>query len=281
MHRTLFASNGTLSTVWKSEGLRDHRWDYGSGCAPPQHCGKAQGQHEWRIALKPCGGDKPKWPPVLSCSGLKPSGDTEFLVAGPHVPCCSAWLRQEGPDEASQRSFHTGLQGIESRGVLSGEFSGSSLGSSFHIISSCNVFPAFQHVPTCSNDGEEVHSAIYCHAYTTPISHHFTPYATQESRQLNEPPFSIVEPPTVFEWFWYVLIASTLVKGSDSPSLSGWDVASQAIGYTLPECTMIREPRPWQLPGWKSPWMLKRDTLTALCCQPDMIWELVGMQHYH
>lgn len=35
--------------------------------------------------------------------------------------------------------------------------------------------------------------------------------------------------------------------------------AYKAIGYTLPECTMIREPRPWQLPGWKSPWMLKRE----------------------
>lgn len=37
-------------------------------------------------------------------------------------------------------------------------------------------------------------------------------------------------------------------------------VLLQAIGYTLPECNLMREPRPWQLPGWKSPWMLKRET---------------------
>lgn len=60
-------------------------------------------------------------------------------------------------------------------------------------------------------------------------------------------------------------------------------MASQAIGYTLPECTMIREPRPWQLPGWKSPWMLKRDTLTAITANLMfvLIWKLVGMQHDH
>ncbi|CAE7241814.1 rpsT [Symbiodinium pilosum] len=33
--------------------------------------------------------------------------------------------------------------------------------------------------------------------------------------------------------------------------------AYKLIGYTLPECNYVREPRPWQLPGWKSPWMLK------------------------
>mmetsp|Transcript_12808 Transcript_12808/g.30436 ORF Transcript_12808/g.30436 Transcript_12808/m.30436 type:complete len:269 (-) Transcript_12808:35-841(-) len=33
--------------------------------------------------------------------------------------------------------------------------------------------------------------------------------------------------------------------------------AYKLIGYTLPECNFVREPRPWQLPGWKSPWMLK------------------------
>jgi len=33
--------------------------------------------------------------------------------------------------------------------------------------------------------------------------------------------------------------------------------AYKIIGYELPECNFVREPRPWQLPGWKSPWMLK------------------------
>jgi len=33
--------------------------------------------------------------------------------------------------------------------------------------------------------------------------------------------------------------------------------AYKIIGYELPECNYVREPRPWQLPGWKSPWMLK------------------------
>jgi len=35
--------------------------------------------------------------------------------------------------------------------------------------------------------------------------------------------------------------------------------AFKLIGYEVPECNMVREPRPWQLPGWKSPWMLKRE----------------------
>mmetsp|Transcript_22527 Transcript_22527/g.49780 ORF Transcript_22527/g.49780 Transcript_22527/m.49780 type:complete len:305 (-) Transcript_22527:132-1046(-) len=35
--------------------------------------------------------------------------------------------------------------------------------------------------------------------------------------------------------------------------------AYKTLGYTLPESFFLREPRPWQLPGWKSPWMLKRE----------------------
>jgi len=35
--------------------------------------------------------------------------------------------------------------------------------------------------------------------------------------------------------------------------------AFKLIGYEIPECNLVREPRPWQLPGWKSPWMLKRE----------------------
>jgi len=35
--------------------------------------------------------------------------------------------------------------------------------------------------------------------------------------------------------------------------------AFQKLGYEVPECNFVREPRPWQLPGWKSPWMLKKE----------------------
>lgn len=31
------------------------------------------------------------------------------------------------------------------------------------------------------------------------------------------------------------------------------------LGYEPPECLDLREPRPWQLPGWKSPWTLKTE----------------------
>jgi ribosomal protein S20 len=33
----------------------------------------------------------------------------------------------------------------------------------------------------------------------------------------------------------------------------------KTLGYEVPRCFFTREPRPWQLPGWKSPWMLKRE----------------------
>ncbi|CAK9106797.1 30S ribosomal protein S20 [Durusdinium trenchii] len=46
-----------------------------------------------------------------------------------------------------------------------------------------------------------------------------------------------------------------LIQKPEDPFTPAWKV----IGYTLPECNMLREPRPWQLPGWKSPWMLKRE----------------------
>lgn len=46
-----------------------------------------------------------------------------------------------------------------------------------------------------------------------------------------------------------------LIKRPDDP----FTPAYKAIGYTLPECNLMREPKPWQLPGWKSPWMLKRE----------------------
>jgi len=35
--------------------------------------------------------------------------------------------------------------------------------------------------------------------------------------------------------------------------------AYKVLNYDMPICYKAREPRPWQLPGWKSPWMLKRE----------------------
>mmetsp|Transcript_122904 Transcript_122904/g.244450 ORF Transcript_122904/g.244450 Transcript_122904/m.244450 type:complete len:270 (-) Transcript_122904:114-923(-) len=35
--------------------------------------------------------------------------------------------------------------------------------------------------------------------------------------------------------------------------------AFKVLGYEVPACHLVREPRPWQLPGWKSPWVLKRE----------------------
>mmetsp|Transcript_23967 Transcript_23967/g.55330 ORF Transcript_23967/g.55330 Transcript_23967/m.55330 type:complete len:339 (-) Transcript_23967:63-1079(-) len=32
--------------------------------------------------------------------------------------------------------------------------------------------------------------------------------------------------------------------------------AFEVLGYEVPKHDMLREPRPWQLPGWKSPWVL-------------------------
>lgn len=31
------------------------------------------------------------------------------------------------------------------------------------------------------------------------------------------------------------------------------------LGYTMPKCTWLREPRPWQLPGWKSAMDLRKE----------------------
>jgi hypothetical protein len=50
-------------------------------------------------------------------------------------------------------------------------------------------------------------------------------------------------------------IAKGLLEKPEDPFIPAYKV----IGYEMPPCYMTREPRPWQLPGWKSPWMLLRE----------------------
>eukprot|EP00930_Biecheleria_cincta_P031002 TRINITY_DN21485_c0_g1_i1.p1 TRINITY_DN21485_c0_g1~~TRINITY_DN21485_c0_g1_i1.p1 ORF type:complete len:326 (+),score=51.06 TRINITY_DN21485_c0_g1_i1:58-978(+) len=38
-----------------------------------------------------------------------------------------------------------------------------------------------------------------------------------------------------------------------------FSVAHKVLGYSMPKCYAVREPRPWQLPGWKTPWELRRE----------------------
>lgn len=48
-------------------------------------------------------------------------------------------------------------------------------------------------------------------------------------------------------------------KGLLTPPEDPFMPCYKFIGYDMPRCTLTREPRPWQLPGWKSPWMLKQE----------------------
>jgi len=50
-------------------------------------------------------------------------------------------------------------------------------------------------------------------------------------------------------------IAKGIVEKPEDP----FHVAHKVLGYNMPKCYAVREPRPWQLPGWKSPWMLRRE----------------------
>ncbi|CAE7467528.1 rpsT [Symbiodinium natans] len=52
-------------------------------------------------------------------------------------------------------------------------------------------------------------------------------------------------------------IRKGLLKKPDEGDPDSFLPAYKIIGYEIPECNYVREPRPWQLPGWKSPWMLK------------------------
>jgi len=38
-----------------------------------------------------------------------------------------------------------------------------------------------------------------------------------------------------------------------------WKAPHKILGYTEPKICLLREPRPWQLPGWKSVHMLKKE----------------------
>lgn len=48
------------------------------------------------------------------------------------------------------------------------------------------------------------------------------------------------------------MIHKGLIEVPEDP----FEPAYVTIGYTVPECHIKIEPRPWQLPGWKSPWSL-------------------------
>mmetsp|Transcript_145316 Transcript_145316/g.465596 ORF Transcript_145316/g.465596 Transcript_145316/m.465596 type:complete len:446 (-) Transcript_145316:118-1455(-) len=37
------------------------------------------------------------------------------------------------------------------------------------------------------------------------------------------------------------------------------DEVKAKLGWDFPVCYTLREPRPWKLPGWKSPWVLRRE----------------------
>merc|ERR1719401_575663 len=50
-------------------------------------------------------------------------------------------------------------------------------------------------------------------------------------------------------------VAQGLLQKPEDP----FEPAFKTIGYDMPKCYKIREPRPWQLPGWKSPWMLYQE----------------------
>jgi len=55
------------------------------------------------------------------------------------------------------------------------------------------------------------------------------------------------------------ILRACVAKGYIEKPEDPFKPAYEVIGYELPICYKIREPRPWQLPGWKSPWMLKRE----------------------
>mmetsp|Transcript_138743 Transcript_138743/g.386907 ORF Transcript_138743/g.386907 Transcript_138743/m.386907 type:complete len:158 (-) Transcript_138743:154-627(-) len=55
------------------------------------------------------------------------------------------------------------------------------------------------------------------------------------------------------------ILRGCVVKGLLEQPTDPFKPAFETLGYEMPECHLTREPRPWQLPGWKSPWMLKRE----------------------
>lgn len=57
------------------------------------------------------------------------------------------------------------------------------------------------------------------------------------------------------------ILRGMISKGwvSVTPEERAFTPAYKLIGYEMPKTQFTREPRPWHLPGWKSPWMLKRE----------------------
>jgi len=55
------------------------------------------------------------------------------------------------------------------------------------------------------------------------------------------------------------ILRGSIVKGLLEKPEDPFEPAFKTIAYEMPKCNKTREPRPWQLPGWKSPWMLKRE----------------------
>merc|ERR1719401_2818947 len=55
------------------------------------------------------------------------------------------------------------------------------------------------------------------------------------------------------------ILRGCIVKGLLEKPKDPFEPAYKSIGYEMPKSSKSREPRPWQLPGWKSPWMLKRE----------------------
>jgi len=55
------------------------------------------------------------------------------------------------------------------------------------------------------------------------------------------------------------ILRGSIVKGLIKKPEDRFEPAYKTLKYEMPVCTLTREPRPWQLPGWKSPWMLKRE----------------------
>jgi len=54
---------------------------------------------------------------------------------------------------------------------------------------------------------------------------------------------------------WILRVA--IAKGFLEAPKDIFKPAYEVIGYEMPKCFMLREPRPWQLPGWKSPYTLR------------------------
>lgn len=53
------------------------------------------------------------------------------------------------------------------------------------------------------------------------------------------------------------ILRTCVEKGFMDPGTDKYKTAADRIGYTWPTNEFYREPRPWLLPGWKTPWQLR------------------------